>query len=60
MVLDAIAVVKKHKEKDTVKNPAGLLVEAIKNQWKPNNSVQVQPDPLGFLEWSVDGKVFVQ
>lgn len=34
-VQDAIALVKERKQSGEVKNPAGLLVDAIRGQWKP-------------------------
>lgn len=39
-VQDAIALVKERRQKGEVKNPAGLLVEAIRGQWKPAQSVR--------------------
>lgn len=50
VVRDAIAVVKETRAKETVRNPAGLLVEAIKNKWKPAQPIRVSYPP-GFLEW---------
>ncbi|MBD2002720.1 MULTISPECIES: hypothetical protein [Cyanophyceae] len=38
VVRDAIAVVAENQQWRTVRNPEGLLVEAIRNQWKPNIS----------------------
>jgi hypothetical protein len=35
-VQDAIALVKERKQGGEVKNPAGLLVDAIRGQWKPS------------------------
>jgi hypothetical protein len=37
-VQDAIALVKERKQSGEVKNPAGLLVDAIRGQWKPAQS----------------------
>lgn len=34
-VQDAIALVKERKQSGEVKNPAGLLVDAVRGQWKP-------------------------
>lgn len=39
-VQDAIALVKERQKRGEVKNPAGLLVEAIRGQWKPAQSVR--------------------
>jgi hypothetical protein len=50
VVKDALAVVKETRAKETVRNPAGLLVEAIKNKWKPVQPIRVSYPP-GFLEW---------
>jgi hypothetical protein len=36
VVRDAMAVVAENQQRGTVRNPEGLLVEAIRNQWKPN------------------------
>lgn len=38
VVWDAMAVVAENQQRGTVRNPEGLLVEAIRNQWKPNLS----------------------
>jgi hypothetical protein len=38
VVRDAMAVVAENQGRGTVRNPEGLLVEAIRNQWKPNIS----------------------
>ena len=35
VVLNALEVLKQHQSKGQVKNPAGLLVKAIKQKWKP-------------------------
>ncbi|MGQ4650697.1 hypothetical protein [Lyngbya aestuarii] len=40
VVKDAIAVVNEAKARGSLKNPAGLLIEAIKNQWKPSAVVE--------------------
>ena len=48
-VQDAIALVKERKEGGRVKNPAGLLVDAIRGRWKPDqgaDSVMTE-----FNEW---------
>lgn len=37
VVQNAMAVVAENQQWGIVRNPAGLLVEAIRNQWKPNN-----------------------
>ena len=37
-VQDAIALVKERKQRGRVKNPAGLLVDAIRGHWKPDQS----------------------
>jgi len=56
VVKDAIAVVKEAKARGNLKNPAGLLIEAIKNQWKPSVVAEVAQNlsenylPT-FLEW---------
>ena len=36
VVRDAMAVVAENQQRGRVRNPEGLLVEAIRNQWKPN------------------------
>ncbi len=38
VVRNAIAVVKENQRWGIVRNPEGLLVEAIRNQWQPNLS----------------------
>ncbi|HLO49405.1 MAG TPA: hypothetical protein VK211_13400, partial [Kamptonema sp.] len=38
VVRDGMAVVKENEQWGTVRNREGLLVEAIRNQWKPNLS----------------------
>jgi hypothetical protein len=38
VVRDAMVVVAENQGRGTVRNPEGLLVEAIRNQWKPNIS----------------------
>jgi hypothetical protein len=46
-ILDAVAVVKQHKQKAQVKNPAGLFRAALQNLWKPN-APKAQAVLLGF------------
>lgn len=36
VVRDAMAVVAENQQRGRVRNPEGLFVEAIRNQWKPN------------------------
>jgi hypothetical protein len=55
IVLDALKVVKHNIQKQTCKNPAGLLTTAIRREWKPSaaslsseNNVTLDPD---FSEW---------
>jgi hypothetical protein len=52
VVLDAVALVKQQKAHGKAKNPAGLLVKAIQNNWKPNpiekNAYSIPDD---FNEW---------
>jgi hypothetical protein len=54
-VQDAIAVVQQRKEAGRVKNPAGLFVKAVKEQWKPSGSKEVHDSfpklPEDFNEW---------
>ena len=50
VVRDALNVVKEAKAKGNLKNPAGLFVEALKNRWKPNSSVN-DDFSLEFLRW---------
>ncbi|NJM68307.1 MAG: hypothetical protein HC851_22900 [Acaryochloris sp. RU_4_1] len=54
-VQDAIAVVQQRKEAGRVKNPAGLFVKAVKEQWKPSGSKTVHDTlakiPEDFNEW---------
>ncbi|MDY7005889.1 MAG: hypothetical protein SWX82_18665 [Cyanobacteriota bacterium] len=38
VVRDAIAVVAVSRRRGTLRNPEGMLVEAIRNQWRPNIS----------------------
>lgn len=38
VVRDAIAVVEENSSRGIVRNPEGLLVQAIRKQWKPNIS----------------------
>jgi hypothetical protein len=52
VILDAVALVKQQKAQGKAKNPAGLLVKAIQNNWKPNpieeNAYSIPDD---FNEW---------
>jgi hypothetical protein len=54
-VQDAIAIVQQRKEAGRVKNPAGLFVKAVKEQWKPSGSKTVHDRlakiPEDFNEW---------
>jgi hypothetical protein len=49
---DAITLVQQQKSAGHIKNPAGLLVKAIQNQWKPNQpDASSPPLPEDFNEW---------
>jgi hypothetical protein len=52
VILDAVALVKQQKAHGKAKNPAGLLIKAIQNNWKPNlieeNAYSIPDD---FNEW---------
>ena len=50
VVRDALNVVKEAKTKGNLKNPTGLFVDALKNEWKPSGSGN-DDFSLEFLRW---------
>ncbi|NJM74876.1 MAG: PadR family transcriptional regulator [Acaryochloridaceae cyanobacterium RU_4_10] len=52
VILDAVSLVNQQKAQGKAKNPAGLLVKAIQNNWKPNAIQEnVYSIPDDFNEW---------
>jgi hypothetical protein len=58
VVENALAAMLERRRDQIIKNPAGFLVKAIKNQWKPREKKPTQAAatersklPDGFLEW---------
>jgi hypothetical protein len=51
VVRDAIAALKEAQRRNTVKNPAGYLTNAIKGQWRPNSDMSAVAEMETFKQW---------
>ena len=51
IIANSIEAYKEYKHKNSVKNPTGCMVEAIKKQWQPNQKTAHQSLSPEFLNW---------